>query len=108
MIDDQKYPRKYKFVRLGGLDFLDFTTVEGLMNHIEHLRATHPDKILVIETDFFGGEGDETSYGYHKPESDEEYLARIEAIKQKEKQQQEKVEANERKLLARLKKKYGD
>lgn len=107
MIDDPKYPRQYKFVRLGNLDFIDFSTVDDLINHLENLRTTHQNKSLKIHTDYFDGGEDETSYGYHAPESDELYLKRIESIKKKEKQQQEKVEAEERKLLAKLKKKYG-
>ncbi len=107
MIDDPKYPRQYKFVRLGNLDFIDFSTVDDLINHLENLRTTHQDKSLKIHTDYFDGEGDETCYGYHAPESDELYLARIDAIKKKEKHQKEKVEAEERKLLDKLKKKYG-
>lgn len=107
MIDDPKYPRQYKFVRLGELDFTDFSTVDDLINHLENLRTTHQVKSLKIHTDYFAGEGDETCYGYHAPETDELYLARIDNMKQKAKAKQQGVEAEERKLLAKLKKKYG-
>jgi hypothetical protein len=92
---------------LGELDFTDFLTVDDLINHLENLRTIHQDKSLKIDTDYFDGSGYETSYGYHAPESDELYLARIASIKIKEKQRQETVEAEERKLLAKLKNKYG-